>query len=69
MLNTMKNSDRQNAKIALDKKLQEVMQNMMFTHTEIFKKFVDDDSFQKRYQEFIFDVMWEHKGQASRQST
>ena len=61
MLNTMKNSDRQNAKIALDKKLQEVMQNLMFTHTEIFKKFVDDDSFQKRYQEFIFDVMWEHQ--------
>ncbi|MBN2896133.1 MAG: type I restriction endonuclease subunit R [Campylobacterales bacterium] len=61
MLNTMKNSDRQNAKIALDKRLQEVMQNLMFTHTEIFKKFVDDDSFQKRYQEFIFDVMWNHQ--------
>ncbi len=65
MLNTMKNSDRQNAKIALDKKLQEVMQNMMFTHTEIFKKFVDDDSFQKRYQEFIFYVMWDRRGTAS----
>lgn len=65
----MKNSDRQNAKIALDKKLQEVMQNLMFTHTEIFKKFVDDDSFQKRYQEFIFDVMWDKQQALSKSSS
>lgn len=66
MISTMQNSDRQNAKIALDKKVKEIMQNLMFSHTEIFKKFVDDDSFQKRYQEFIFDVMWDDRNISSK---
>lgn len=38
---TLKNSDKQNAKISMDKKLLDLMQDLMFSHTEIHKKFVD----------------------------
>lgn len=56
---TIQNSDRQNAKVSMDKKLLDVMQGLMFSHTEIYKKFVDDPDFKNRYQDFIFDIMWE----------
>ena len=58
-MKTIQNSDRQNAKIASDKKLVDFMQNLLFTHTEIYKEFTDDPDFKRRYQEFIFDIMWE----------
>ena len=63
---TIENSDRQNAKIAMDMKLLEMMKTLMFSHTEVYKKFVDDVDFQNRYQEFIFDIMWQQKGKGSR---
>lgn len=50
--------DRQNAKISSDKKLEEIMQQYLFTQTEIFKKFSTDKDFQRRYKEFIFDTLW-----------
>ena len=53
------NHDRQNAKITSDKKIEQVMQQYLFTHTEIFKKFSQDKDFQRRYKEFIFDLLWE----------
>lgn len=53
------NHDRQNAKITSDKKLDEVMQQYLFTQTEIFKKFTQDKDFQRRYKEFIFDLLWD----------
>ena len=56
---SIKNSDKQNARITSDKKLTDLMQNMMFTHTGIYKKFMDDSDFKKRYQSFIFDFLWD----------
>jgi type I restriction enzyme R subunit len=53
------NHDRQNAKITSDKKLDEVMQQYLFTQTEIFKKFTQDKDFQRRYKEFVFDLLWD----------
>jgi len=53
----IKYSDRQNAKITTDKKLEELMQQYLFTQTEIFKKFTQDHDFQRRYKEFIFDML------------
>jgi type I restriction enzyme R subunit len=50
--------DRQNAKISSDKKVEELMQQYLFTQTEIFKKFSTDQDFQRRYKEFIFDTLW-----------
>ena len=56
--------DRQNAKISSDKKLEELMQQYLFTQTEIFKKFSTDKDFQRRYKEFIFDTLWRQGGSA-----
>ena len=50
--------DKQNAKISSDKKVDELMQQYLFTQTEIFKKFSTDKDFQRRYKEFIFDTLW-----------
>jgi hypothetical protein len=58
MMNTMKHSDKQNAKIYSDRKITELIQQYVFTHTEIFKKFTQDSDFQRRYKEFIFDRLW-----------
>lgn len=57
-VNAMKYSDKQNAKIYSDKKIEELMQQYLFSHTEIFKKFTQDKDFQRRYKEFIFDTLW-----------
>lgn len=60
MLETLSNSSRQNAKDASDKKVKEIMQQFIRTHTEIFKKYIDNkESFQNRYNEYIFDMMME----------
>lgn len=51
--------DKQNAKISSDKKVEELMQQYLFTQTEIFKKFSTDQDFQRRYKEFVFDTIWQ----------
>ena len=56
-MQTIQSSDPQNAKIASDKKLAEFMQALLFTHTEIFKKFTDDSDFKRQYEDFIFDIL------------
>ena len=56
-MQTIQSSDPQNAKIASDRKLAEFMQALLFTHTEIFKKFTDDSDFKRRYEDFIFDIL------------
>ena len=56
-IQTIQNSDQQNAKIASDRKLAEFMQKLLFTHTEIYKKFTDDPDFKSRYEDFIFDIL------------
>ncbi len=63
MMDTVKYSDKQNAKITSDKKLEELMQQYLFTQTEIFKKFTEDKDFQRRYKEFIFDTLVESNKQ------
>ncbi len=57
IMNTIKYSDRQNAKISADKKLEEVVQQYLFSQTEVFKKFNNDKDFQRRYKEFIFETL------------
>ena len=51
--------DRQNAKMASDNRLEELMQQYLFSQTEIFKKFTQDLDFQRRYKEFMFDTLVE----------
>lgn len=55
----MTSPDKQNAKISSDKKLEDLMQQYLFTQTEIFKKFTVDDDFQRQYKEFVFDTLWQ----------
>lgn len=55
--------DKQNAKISSDKKVEDLMQQYLFTQTEIFKKFSTDQDFQRQYKEFIFDILWKQEQQ------
>ena len=57
IMDAIHHSDKQNAKISSDKKLEELMQQYLFSQTEIFKKFTTDKDFQRRYKEFIFDTL------------
>lgn len=59
VLDTVINTtDKQNARISSDKKVDELMQKYLFTQTEIYKKYTSDPDFQRRYREFIFNVLW-----------
>ena len=60
--------DKQNAKISSDKKVDELMQQYLFTQTEIFKRFSTDRDFQRSYKEFIFDAIWSQKNNQEYQS-
>ncbi len=51
--------DKQNAKISSDKKVDKLMQQYMMTQTEIFKKYSTDKDFKRRYQEFVFETLWQ----------
>jgi type I restriction enzyme, R subunit len=57
IMDAIEHSDKQNAKISSDKKLEELMQQYLFSQTEIFKKFTTDVDFQRRYKEYMFDLL------------
>lgn len=68
-IETLKYSDKQNAKILSDKKVDELMRQYLFVQTEVFKKYTDDPDFQRRYREFIFDKLWHQQAQKSEKRT
>lgn len=55
--------DKQNAKTSSDIKIDDLMQQYLFTQTEIYKKFSTDLDFKRRYKEFIFDTLWDQRQQ------
>jgi len=57
-LEAIKNSDKSNARDESNNLVREIMLDLMLTNTGIFKKYSDDPTFQSRYQEFIFDMLW-----------
>lgn len=57
LMDDIKYSDKQNARISSDKKLEETIQQFLFSQTEIYRKFTNDPNFQRRYKEFIFDTL------------
>ncbi|MGV8134709.1 MAG: hypothetical protein AB2L20_05815 [Mangrovibacterium sp.] len=63
IMDAIQHSDKQNAKISSDRKLEEIMQQYLFSQTEIFKKFTTDKDFQRRYKEYIFDMLIATKNQ------
>ncbi len=59
---TIHNSDLQNARITSDKKVEDLMQDVIFTYTDLYKKFTDDKDFKRQYLDFIFDKIWNPQG-------
>lgn len=57
-VNAVKNSDKQNAKITSDKKVEDLMQDVIFQYTDLYKKFTDDPDFKRQYLDFVFDKIW-----------
>ncbi len=57
-VNSVKNSDKQNAKITSDKKVEDLMQDVIFQYTDLYKKFTDDPDFKRDYLDFVFDKIW-----------
>jgi type I restriction enzyme, R subunit len=52
--NAIKQNDRQNARIEHDKALERVIVEMLTDHTELFKQFMDNQSFRKWLTDTIF---------------
>ena len=59
--NAMKNSDRQNARIEHDKALLTAVTEFVQDDTELFKQFVDNDSFRQWVQEMNFAATYQER--------
>ena len=57
--NAKKNSDRQNARIEHDKALGRVMTAVLKDDTELFKQFMDNDSFRRWLTDTVFGLTYE----------
>ena len=62
--NAMKNSDRQNARIEHDKALLAAVTEFIQDDTELFKQFVDNESFRRWVQEWNFGATYEGRDAA-----
>ncbi|WP_457653265.1 type I restriction endonuclease subunit R [Rhodocaloribacter sp.] len=62
--NAMRNSDRQNARIELDKALARVMTALLQDDTELFKQFSDNEGFRRWLTDTMFGLTYEQKGTA-----
>jgi type I restriction enzyme R subunit len=57
--NAKKNSDKQNARIEHDKALARVMSAVLKDDTELFKQFMDNDSFRRWMTDTVFGLTYE----------
>ena len=60
--NAKKNSDKQNARIEHDKALQRVMTAVLKDDTELFKQFMDNESFRRWMTDTVFGLTYEPSG-------
>ena len=35
------------------------MQDVIFTYTDLYKKFTDDPDFKRQYLDYVFDKIWQ----------
>ena len=63
--NAKKNSDKQNAKIEHDKALARVMTAVLKDHTELFKQFMDNESFRRWMTDTVFGLTFGTASHAS----
>lgn len=61
--NAMKNSDKQNAKIASQQALNSAVLNMMTDNMELYKQFNDNDSFNKWLSDMVFTLTYNTEGE------
>lgn len=59
--NAMNQNDKQNARIEHDKALERVIVEMLTDHTELFKQFMDNQSFKKWLADTIFNETYKKK--------
>ena len=59
--NAMKQNDPRNARIEHDKALERVIVEMLTDHTELFKQFMDNQSFRKWLADTIFTETYRRK--------
>jgi type I restriction enzyme R subunit len=57
--NARKNSDKQSARLEHDKALARVMTDLLADHTELFKQFSDNASFQKWLKDMVFNMTFD----------
>jgi len=57
--NARQNSDKQNARIEHDKALQRVMTAVLKDDTELFKQFMDNESFRRWLTDTVFGLTYE----------
>ena len=62
--NAQRNSDKENARIEHDKALQRVMTSLMKDDTELFKQFMDNDSFKRWLTDTVFGLAYDRAGAA-----
>ena len=67
--NAKKNSDKQNARIEHDKALARVMTALLKDDTELFKQFMDNESFRRWMTDTVFGLTYEPSGKDPRVST
>jgi type I restriction enzyme R subunit len=60
--NAKQNSDKQNARIEHDKALVRVMTAVMKDDTELFKQFMDNESFRRWMTDAVFSMTYEQRG-------
>ena len=60
--NAKQNSDKQNARIEHDKALVRVMTSVLKDDTELFKQFMDNESFKRWMTDTVFGLTYEEKG-------
>jgi type I restriction enzyme R subunit len=56
--NARKHSDAQNARIEHDSALHRVMTEIIGDHLDLYKRYSDDDAFQKKLRDFVFDLTY-----------
>jgi type I restriction enzyme R subunit len=60
--NAMRNSDKQNARIEMEKALGRVMIGLMKDETELFKQFSDNDGFKRWLSDMVFGQTYQQGG-------
>lgn len=60
-IDAINNSDEENAKDMSDEAVTEIMRKFMFAHTQIYKKFSNDENFSKEYMNYIFNTIYDNR--------